>query len=135
MDLGSRKPREGNPELRAGQRWSRQAGGGNRSGRNRSLNEPGVERVRREANYALSEEEWAEADMRALGWPDGVGRLKLAEVKTGRWQANQKSQWNGNRRQERPKGGPERERSQEKKPAGKSKFASGIELTSAIENG
>lgn len=74
MDPKGRKPRESNPELRAGQRWSRQA-----NGRNRSLNEPGVERVRREANYALSEEEWAEADMRALGWPDGVGRLGLAD--------------------------------------------------------
>lgn len=102
MDPGSRKPRESNPELRAGQRWSRQA-----NGRNRLLNEPSVERVRREANCALSEEGWAEADVRGLGWPDRVSRLKLAEVKTGHWQETERL---SKSRQEGPKKEDSRER-------------------------
>ncbi len=91
MDPGSRKPRQCNPELRAGQRWSRQA-----SGRNWSLNEPSVERVRSEANRALSElraERGGGRPKRTSGfglagwsWPDGVGRLRLAELRTSRWQ-------------------------------------------------
>ncbi|WP_221404810.1 hypothetical protein, partial [Salinibacter ruber] len=115
MDPKGRKPRESNPELRAGQRWSRQAGG-----RNRSLNEPSVERVGREANYAMSEEGWAEADVRALGWPDGVGRLKLAELRTGRWQETERL---SKSRQE----GWKKEDSRERGPRGKSESASGIE--------
>jgi hypothetical protein len=68
----------------------------------------------------MSEDGWAEADVRALGWPDGVGRLKLAELRTGRWQETERL---SKSRQE----GWKKEDSRERGPRGKSESASGIE--------
>lgn len=68
----------------------------------------------------MSKEGCAEADVRSLGWPDGVGRLKLAELRTGRWQETERL---SKSRQE----GWKKEDSRERGPRGKSESASGIE--------
>ncbi len=71
-------------------------------------------------NRTLSEEGSAEVGVRSLGWPDGVGRLKLAELRTGRWQETERL---SKSRQE----GWKKEDSRERGPRGKSESASGIE--------
>ncbi len=58
-------------------------------------------------NRTLSEEGSAEVGVRSLGWPDGVSRLKLAEVKTGHWQETERL---SKSRQEGPKKEDSRER-------------------------